>query len=704
MAESRQLGAAYVQILSKGMDQVKNDLAVVKTGFNQSETAAAQFQRVANALNVKVMADTTNVDKAIAQTQAKLQRLQQARVTMTGDTSKVDQQIAQTQAKLQKQQGQRGQPQGKQQQPSGKQQESGPAPDSKVAAAAQGTQSAMQKMFSNLSGMVQKAVAQFQQLAVAINQAGAIAQRTFLAGSVAVAGFIRAADPAGVAKLQGTLAAIGVQLGSIFLPLLDKVQAGLDRVLSYLRSLTNEQKDQIVRWTQIAGSITLAVAVLPKVIGLITTAASAMQVLAAATGLASGGILPLLAVLAGVAAGFTVFETSAEKGQGILATLMETVKPLIETFKQFAKEMSTALTPLIKVLVDVGKVVLDVLGAAFKQIGPVVLDVVKTLATAISDLFVAAKPAIDALAGVFKTAVAIIADVLKALMPSFKELLQVVVEAFAGIMPVVKNVVEVIGEVLKTLGPILVPLVKMIAQATVMIVKAFSAMLAIVTPILEAMSAAMVDFGDIFAEIWGALTPLVEAFSEILTELQPLFDEVIAGIVAALKFLRPVFEAVFNSMRLVVLTLAKALVYVATLIKEISKGNIKGSVDAAKQAAEEMEERVNDKKKKRDSGKRSWFEDVMSGKFGKEEEKPKPKTKEKPGRHSGQLMQKVELIGIADLWRKAMQSTGETPEQKRLAEILATQQQELEASKAAVKLLEDIATKAKSEVIGFFSR
>src|SRR4051812_12337390 len=94
MATERKLGTAFVEILAKGMATVQADLKRFGAAIGTTQKAATALKKAATFTGA-IRADTSAIDKSIADTKAKLDGLQAKRLTVTGDTSQVDKAIAQ---------------------------------------------------------------------------------------------------------------------------------------------------------------------------------------------------------------------------------------------------------------------------------------------------------------------------------------------------------------------------------------------------------------------------------------------------------------------------------------------------------------------------------------------------------------------------------------------------------------------------------
>lgn len=156
--------------------------------------------------------------------------------------------------------------------------------------------------FSGLSASFAAAGSKMMETAKALSdtftKVGAVAAKAFMGGTAAITGFVRLASPRGFDDFTVALATVGIQLGTIFVPLLRQATAFLNAFADRLRALTPEQKTHILHWVEVGLAIAGVLMIVPRVIAAINLVRGAMLAFGVSTAFATGGISVLLAAAA----------------------------------------------------------------------------------------------------------------------------------------------------------------------------------------------------------------------------------------------------------------------------------------------------------------------------------------------------------------------------------------------------------------------
>jgi hypothetical protein len=196
-------------------------------------------------------------------------------------------------------------------------------------------------------------------LGEALDNIGKKAAVSFALGTAALTKFVRAADPIGFSFLQGTLGELFVQIGSVFLPVMDSFHVAVGKLRDFFRGLDDATKDQIANFTLFAGTILAVGAALPLVTRSLLILKGALELVGIAVSFASGGLVPLIATVLGAVAAVGLFhDASAKAGGGIVGA-----------FSGIAKLFSslwTIIEPLVGVINLLAEAIGDTLVAAFE--------------------------------------------------------------------------------------------------------------------------------------------------------------------------------------------------------------------------------------------------------------------------------------------------------------------------------------------------
>ncbi len=144
----------------------------------------------------------------------------------------------------------------------------------------------------------------------------------FATATASIAGFLSAADPYRFTIFTQKLEILSIHIGRIFIPLLIQVTDWLDQVINYFRSMSDEQREQILYWTKVVlvilgviAALATFVAIGAKVIAVIRAISVAFTLLGYAgpvrvvvlVAMLLAGLIELLRVTGGLDALWKVF-------------------------------------------------------------------------------------------------------------------------------------------------------------------------------------------------------------------------------------------------------------------------------------------------------------------------------------------------------------------------------------------------------------
>jgi hypothetical protein len=267
-------------------------------------------------------------------------------------------------------------------------------------------------------------------------------------GGMATAGFRGTVEGN---RLAFQLQQLSREVAAVFSPVVDKAVEKIGELVTWFRSLSGQQQDQILHWTE-AAVATLGFAIaLPKVVAgiqFVVAAVSSLNAALAVGDILTGGILPLIGL---VVAGLTALAIGTDTGRSALSGLWKTLKqvwsalkpvgefiqnvfsaawnavaPVIEAVGDALGKLWEALVPILEpvmrlgqaiggVLVEAGKILMEVFGLA--------TDLVGVFTGAIADLM----SAVGDLAGSFL-------DVLKPALEIILDMLTMIVQFLAFVM------------------------------------------------------------------------------------------------------------------------------------------------------------------------------------------------------------------------------------------------------------------------------
>lgn len=222
--------------------------------------------------------------------------------------------------------------------------------------------------------------------------------KAFAAATVSLGGFIRS-GLAGTAQgeaLSRSFALLSREITQLFLPTIEKVIASVRTLVEWFRNLTGAQQENIGKWVMLGTAALGVMMILPKIIagfsaliGIVKMAAGAMSAMSAASGIASGGILPLIGVLVTVGAGLATLWVGTDRGRAAVLALAGAVRPVVDGFKAFGGMLGglmDALQPVGELFVSIGTVAVASFGRLVGAVKPV-FEVFGKIAAVVGEVF-----------------------------------------------------------------------------------------------------------------------------------------------------------------------------------------------------------------------------------------------------------------------------------------------------------------------------
>lgn len=250
----------------------------------------------------------------------------------------------------------------------------------------EGTLGGLRRIKNVATGGLGNLVAQFENL----SNVGRSLQGPLLMSAAAMGGFLAKADPKGVWMLQSSLTRLSVQIGSIFIPILDNVQIAIDRLLNWFRGLSNETKDNISSWVGYGMAAAAVLVVLPRISSAVGMVSTALRVMGMVLSAATGGLLPLIGMILGVGVAGAAVKNPLGFLDGIkplldgIMKLFGTFTGVIEAMAPLFDDMVSGVSAAIEALTPVFEAVFDGIGYIIKATGATAVYVGSLIADAMA--------------------------------------------------------------------------------------------------------------------------------------------------------------------------------------------------------------------------------------------------------------------------------------------------------------------------------
>lgn len=182
-----------------------------------------------------------------------------------------------------------------------------------------------------------------RELAASWTAVGTAINTSLALGTGAIAGFVRQGMAAGIQGqfFQIALERLSLAMSGLFRPELEKLLGLIDRVTSYLSSLTDAQRGNLARWIEGAAAASALGLILPRVLGGVQALAGGFRALQAAiTGtLSSTGIGALIPLLGLAVEGMTALLIGTRGGRDALSRLAEPVAALGKALQDLGQQI-----------------------------------------------------------------------------------------------------------------------------------------------------------------------------------------------------------------------------------------------------------------------------------------------------------------------------------------------------------------------------
>ena len=313
----------------------------------------------------------------------------------------------------------------------------------------------------------------------------------------------------------------------------------------------------------------LAIAVLPPLIGAITTVVVAftplIELVAGLVSALASALSPILIQVGDLLAdvGRVVGDVFAEFAQSkalddLVASFLDLIGVARDVFTAFTEskgfdslveslgELAAATLPVIAAL---GSGLLGALAVILPPLGELAVILADTLADVLTNAII---PVLPELSDAFVTIAGALAEVL----PPLAELAIILVEALA---PIISEIAEIMGETLAVnleliagifaeMAEALIPLLPALGEVAAVLGEAFLEAVTELAPIMPELTQAFADMAIAFAEILVALTPLIGPMTDLMLILLeiggPVLVLFVTGLAGVVGMMAQVTEAV----------------------------------------------------------------------------------------------------------------------------------------------------------------
>lgn len=370
--------------------------------------------------------------------------------------------------------------------------------------------------------------------------------------------------------LKSTVESIAISFGERMTPYVKKLTGFLQRLADKFNSLSDSQKDTIIKTALVAASIGPAILVFGKLVtgvgravttfGKIGKAFRRFQTIAGMLKAPTGIVIGIIAL---IAAGAFLIIKNWDKIKpwlnGVKKWFVDTFGGAGGAFAKFKEAFKTVMDTIAPIVQKVGKVLskaiplaLEPLSKAFQKVQPVLgkifVKVVNATADAALLLAKVFKMTTPIIIDFIKKAIIKIAPVMKQAAAWFRKAIPVVISfasgAMALIIPIVKNVALAIGKALPVIKDVLIKVFKNAGPIIGEVIKILGGIIAVIggnlPKIFEAAKPVLIAAGEVFKAVFDAAVEKGKAFWEFI---QPVVAGTIKLFLSIAEKLRPAFQA-----------------------------------------------------------------------------------------------------------------------------------------------------------------
>ena len=368
-----------------------------------------------------------------------------------------------------------------------------------------------------------------------------------------------------ISRLKQALTGLKNELAQALLPVMNSLVAMItNKIIPALKSMlnwwNNLSKGMKVFIGTLLGIVTAAgpvLAIIGKLIPLISKIKVGLTALKVAITLAGGAIKASTLGIVGLIAVLAVILLQNEKFRELLGKIINIISKLLNKIMGFIQEIVNSLMPIIKTIMDLINKVIDKLMPLIKRI----LDVIASLIGKVVDLITTILEPIMEVLGVV---IDLIADLVDAILELINAVLDPIMDVLNVLVDIIEVVVSLVGDVVKILSSILMPILKVIVTLLQPIIKVLkivielvSSIIKLLEPLIKVLLTPLELQLQLISSVLSAFEPILETIGDVIetvispalellnTLLKPILD-VLNWIIDAIKWLADNLSNIFE--------------------------------------------------------------------------------------------------------------------------------------------------------------
>lgn len=393
-----------------------------------------------------------------------------------------------------------------------------------------------------------------------------------------------------ISRLQQALTGLKNELAQALLPVMNslvlmitnKIVPALKKMLNWWNNLSKGMKVFIGTLLGIVTAAGPVLAIIGKLIPLISKIKVGLTALKGAITIAGGAIKASTLGIVGLVAVLAVILLQNEKFRQLLGNIINIISKLLNKVMGFIQEIVNSLMPIIKTIMDLINKVIDMLVEVIDKILPPlesiinvviglleklmplikrILEVITSLIGKVVDLITTILEPIMEVLGVV---IDLIADLVDAILELINAVLDPIMDILNVLVDIIEVVVSLIGDIVKIISSILKPILKVIVTLLQPIIKVLKIVIGLVSsiikllePLIKVLLTPLELQLQLISSVLSAFEPILETIGDVIetvispalellnTLLKPILD-ILNWIIDAIKWLADNLSNIFE--------------------------------------------------------------------------------------------------------------------------------------------------------------
>ena len=348
-------------------------------------------------------------------------------------------------------------------------------------------------------------------------------------------------------------------MNSLILMITNKIVPALKSTLNWWNNLSKGMKVFIGTLLGIVTAAGPVLAIIGKLIPLISKIKVGLTALKGVITIAGGTIKASSLGIVGLVAVLAVILLQNEKFRELLGKIINIISKLLNKVMGFIQEIVNSLMPVIKTIMDLVNKVIDMLVEVIDKILPPLESIINVVIGLLEKLMPLIKRILDVIASLIGKVVDMITTILEPIM----EVLGVVIDLIADLVDAILELINAVLDPIMDVLNVLVDIIEVVVSLVGDIVKIISSILKPILKVIVTLLQPIIKVLKIVIELVSSIIKLLEPLIKVLLTPLELQLQLISSVLSAFE---PILETIGNVIETVI---SPALELLNTLLKPI---------------------------------------------------------------------------------------------------------------------------------------